>query len=229
MKDGATCTVCGEFKARECFYWRRSGLPYTGCIACQYAKRNKTLAREHRTKFAAYQTSYEKQCSLCKKILPRTEFFKCGDHLSGPCKQCSVIRHREYMKTNAGKESKRLTGLKRRASMIIGSDKWWKTRFSKRYHSVGKTRVTMDWRGMMVMFRSNPYCRYCGISLEPNTVWFDHKMPHSRGGADSLDNLCPCCEHCNVLKGVMSELEFMSFLPTYIARFNRTHSAERWA
>ncbi len=51
------------------------------------------------------------------------------------------------------------------------------------------------------------HCPTCHVELDyrhgrqPNSPEPDHILPHSRGGADSLDNLRIICRTCNIRKG----------------------------
>lgn len=40
-------------------------------------------------------------------------------------------------------------------------------------------------------------CWYCGKSLNPFFVHYDHVIPYSKGGEDSVDNLVTACPPCN--------------------------------
>lgn len=46
----------------------------------------------------------------------------------------------------------------------------------------------LDWRDLVP-----DDCAYCGIACES----WDHVVPMSRGGANTLENLVPCCWPCN--------------------------------
>lgn len=46
--------------------------------------------------------------------------------------------------------------------------------------------------------RDNYKCSYC--KAEKNLT-IDHIIPTSRGGSDSWENMCACCNRCNVFKG----------------------------
>ena len=48
-------------------------------------------------------------------------------------------------------------------------------------------------------------CGYCG---GPGPLYADHRVPLSRGGTNSIDNIIPACGPCNLRKHLMSESEF---------------------
>lgn len=59
--------------------------------------------------------------------------------------------------------------------------------------------------------RATKECPYCGVRL---TVWNlskDHMTPISRGGSDHIDNVTPCCKHCNHVKFTMTADEFSAW------------------
>jgi len=51
-------------------------------------------------------------------------------------------------------------------------------------------------------------CVYCGRLLDISGVSIDHKIPLSRTGLSSFDNLAICCEPCNRTKGDLLESEY---------------------
>lgn len=55
----------------------------------------------------------------------------------------------------------------------------------------------------------NGCCYYCG---KQTALTVDHKMPLSRGGSNSTDNLCMACRFCNSQKGARSEQEYREWL-----------------
>lgn len=45
------------------------------------------------------------------------------------------------------------------------------------------------------------YCWWCGQNLPPQQLTFDHLLPKSRGGSNSLENLRLTCFTCNNKRG----------------------------
>jgi 5-methylcytosine-specific restriction endonuclease McrA len=51
-------------------------------------------------------------------------------------------------------------------------------------------------------------CAYCGTATAKGGRHVEHKMPLSRGGAHSADNLAIACPDCNLRKGTLTAEEF---------------------
>jgi 5-methylcytosine-specific restriction endonuclease McrA len=51
-------------------------------------------------------------------------------------------------------------------------------------------------------------CAYCGAQVD---LTVDHRVPLSRGGDDSMENLIPACLSCNSSKHDRTELEFQAW------------------
>lgn len=69
---------------------------------------------------------------------------------------------------------------------------------------------TDRWRRIreIVFERDNYTCGYCGKYCGKKKIrTIDHKLPKSRGGTDSLDNLVTACKRCNVQKGDRTPIE----------------------
>lgn len=58
-----------------------------------------------------------------------------------------------------------------------------------------------------VIARDGLVCVYCGDQHGPFDL--DHRMPWSRGGQNTVDNLAVACQRCNRSKGALTDLEFM--------------------
>lgn len=58
-----------------------------------------------------------------------------------------------------------------------------------------------------VYLRDGFRCHYCGSDQR---LTLDHKLPVSRGGGHTADNLVTCCKRCNSAKGTRDYSEFRS-------------------
>lgn len=61
-------------------------------------------------------------------------------------------------------------------------------------------------------FGEHPVCYLTGQPIDvykPSTYWFDHIIPVSRGGDNSLDNLGICSKKANIAKSDMTPDEFV--------------------
>lgn len=56
--------------------------------------------------------------------------------------------------------------------------------------------------------RENRRCAYCGTKIGLSEVTVDHKIPLSRGGPDSRENMVCACIGCNKLKADKTVEEF---------------------
>lgn len=52
-------------------------------------------------------------------------------------------------------------------------------------------------------------CAYCGKGLGEVDLLQEHKVPASRGGGYTRDNIVPACPECNLKKGSMTDEEFL--------------------
>lgn len=59
-----------------------------------------------------------------------------------------------------------------------------------------------------VWSRDGMRCRYCGT--ESGQFHLDHRLPWSRGGKHSVENLCVACARCNYEKGALTVEEWLS-------------------
>jgi len=55
-------------------------------------------------------------------------------------------------------------------------------------------------------------CEYCGVKLTRKNLSVDHKIPLSRGGNTSEENLAYCCDKCNNAKGEMDYEEYVALI-----------------
>lgn len=65
---------------------------------------------------------------------------------------------------------------------------------------------------LRIFNRDNGKCKYCGSVLTIKTMTLDHKIPKSKGGVNTDDNLFACCYNCNMLKANMNIETFTRML-----------------
>jgi 5-methylcytosine-specific restriction endonuclease McrA len=51
-----------------------------------------------------------------------------------------------------------------------------------------------------IFLRDRNICQYCEKHFSASELTLDHIVPKSKGGRDSWDNLCACCQKCNKKK-----------------------------
>lgn len=63
----------------------------------------------------------------------------------------------------------------------------------------------------LLLERQSGCCHYCREPLRASKRQrhLDHRIPLSRGGAHTPDNLCWACQSCNLRKGALTEAEFL--------------------
>lgn len=62
---------------------------------------------------------------------------------------------------------------------------------------------------LMSLRLANFQCTYCAIALNPNKWEVDHYKPFSKGGRNTFENIVPCCNVCNKMKGTLLPEEFI--------------------
>ncbi len=55
-------------------------------------------------------------------------------------------------------------------------------------------------------------CYYCGRRVPPEELTMDHKIPLSRGGLSTRENIVPACKECNSKKKYLSPWEWEEYL-----------------
>lgn len=73
-----------------------------------------------------------------------------------------------------------------------------------------KRHIPTDWAELLASSRG--VCTYCRTHVGIDALTRDHKVPLSRGGSDSIENLTPSCLPCNVSKSNLTAVEYIAFL-----------------
>jgi 5-methylcytosine-specific restriction endonuclease McrA len=210
MSMDKTCTGCGLSKPPDEFYSVKSG-KYAGrllaqCRACYHIRNQRALAKIPRKwKWHTHlATETEKACTRCERIKPRADFHvRKSGRLAGRiyewCKECC----REAVRVH-----KRLRPLAYKA--------WQANLWGRKQHD-GTPRIGITWSlvtesDLVVLLRDQQgQCGYCGLVLSSN--WqTDHRIPLSRGGAHTIDNLVAVCAPCNRRKWTQTDEEYLTTL-----------------
>lgn len=186
---------------------RRAKLAYVNKIRQQnpnfqsqrYAKSK--LAKDRRAAQAAKNLKPgQRICSRCRFVRPQQDFptTRTGD-VSTMCNKCYTV----------------VTG-----GCDLSSDVFWKRLASTINVRAKKRAQTYDSQFSLVtpqQLRSiyaqqGGKCRYCGLQLNALIMAHDHKVPLSRGGAHSKDNLQLLCHNCNVSKFTMTDQQYQLYV-----------------
>ena len=79
--------------------------------------------------------------------------------------------------------------------------------YRARKKSAGGTFSGMEWLALVERYGGR--CGYCGAA---GVLHADHRIPLSRGGMNSIDNIIPACNRCNARKAKLTEAEFRARL-----------------
>jgi 5-methylcytosine-specific restriction endonuclease McrA len=117
-------------------------------------------------------------------------------------------RVREYKLRDKEKHAERI-----RNYMI----QWWKEHPEKRriYEHNRKARKrenggTLTFGELNEQFElQEGLCFYCGRLLDDNSTHIDHRVPISRGGSNSIENIALSCPSCNLKKHTKTDIEFL--------------------
>jgi 5-methylcytosine-specific restriction endonuclease McrA len=155
----------------------------------------------------------EKECTNCKQTKPADEFYKDKrrrDGLYSWCKECFNAHARTAYHLNIDKERAR--------SRIYGQSEAGRKNSRKRcrrWYYKNHERAKLLARNNQARRRSNDteiinyesilkrdgyVCYLCGLPVKPEDINFDHKIPLSRGGAHTEENIGVTHEWCNKSK-----------------------------
>lgn len=155
-------------------------------------------------------------CTVCTKARPIKDFL--SSYGNGKlCKVCCECRARIYA---PGAKGERVFGpsfWKRKAN-IQNSRLLARARKEAPETTIFDLSDTVDAADLAKLYEEQGHkCCYCGAELS-EALQVDHKIPRSRGGCNTIDNICLACSDCNRLKWTMTADEFIEFLYSYAQR-----------
>lgn len=78
-----------------------------------------------------------------------------------------------------------------------------------------KVKGNVSFEKLMFTMAYNKYCNtcyYCGVNLTKEKKTIDHKVPIIFGGVSILENIVPCCKHCNEEKSNLTDIQYKQYL-----------------
>lgn len=167
-----------------------------------------------------------KECGRCKKIFELSEFRKdCTrwDGLYPYCKKCAKEKDNKTYRKNPERKYEIVLEYQRKTGLI----RKYKP-YKPEYYSSEKSKIKKAQRDLRrrILFKNaniknsvtkntklelikkyNGKCAYCGIDcLEKYHI--EHKIPLSKGGENTIDNLALSCPNCNWSKQRKTDIEF---------------------
>lgn len=145
-------------------------------------------------------------CRTCGKE------FKVSNHYRFVCSdECRKIINDINVKNHASAEENKA---KRRqhAKEIRNTEKGYI--YSLFARNRGRGNCSFTYEEIKELYNSTNKCFYCGREVKPFTVdkQIDHKIPISRGGKNSIENMVICCKACNSGKCDKTDVEYKNYL-----------------
>lgn len=158
-------------------------------------------------------------CTVCLKPKPIKNFIG-SKSLTKPCKICNECRARIYAKgihDNGALDAKFWDSKSKRLNqMVVQQLRKEKDKPDLTVFDLSKQYITAA--ELVRLYNEQDHkCYYCGATLD-EYLHIDHKLPRSKGGTNTVGNICMTCPDCNRLKWTRTEEEFISFLKPYAER-----------
>ncbi len=153
----------------------------------------------------------KKVCSRCQRSLPVADFHKRGDGLQSMCKACKkdadderyATRRDEILTRQRAQKAAQRVGPER--DHILSRERAWRqtptgqlkvnrSGRARRARVKGATRHASRAELAARLEEYGGKCAYCAFA--DHEEW-DHYIPVSRGGTDTIENLFPSCRACN--------------------------------
>lgn len=218
-----TCSKCGETKPDSEFYTAPSFV-CKGCKRSYSHSKYAPLKKETKLKRSqSYNSSGQKRCKKCGKYQNTSEYsphpthWDRLDHICKSCHRADYFEHRSQ-RTDKSKPAQREWYTKNKDKKQKQGRAWrqnnrdkahiiWHRYKSKKYNAPC-TLTDQEWKDILDQYsHSCAYCHASNVSLQK-----EHKIPVSRGGGFTKENIIPSCKSCNSRKGAMTYDEFIDHL-----------------
>ena len=167
-----------------------------------------------------------KRCGHCHELLQINEFNKDKtrkDGLSSSCKNCIREKDRNTYKKDPKKKYEKVKEYMKKVGTFYEYHPYnpayyssEKSKQKKRARDLNrrllkkkadaKEKIT-DETIRQLLDKYDNKCAYCGKDIKDEYT-IDHKLPLSRCGDNSFDNLALVCKHCNCSKHTKTDIEF---------------------
>lgn len=202
------CARCGNEKSETEFYVSKKSkngyTSYCKSCCCQIQKHHRNPTE---IEIPPRQVKTHKQCSLCKEIKPFSEFSPrkrkdTKDGIASRCKLCNKKLSRKSYSSNPEiyrqytREYRKRTGYK---PLYKPSPR----RVAAHNHRARKLGVVgilhpQEWEDLKKKYSYT--CLACKKQEPEINLVFDHIIPLSKGGTNTIDNVQPLCFSCNAKK-----------------------------
>ncbi len=204
------CTKCNESKDQSHFYVNpKTNRRQSWCVKCRRElERKRRLSRGITPKIFSEIKDGRKLCLNCNKFKLFIHFSPSYAGIGGLisyCKKCQRNRFRNRDRGRIHTASYR----KRNHERYKSSNR---IRQFKRIHLCEVTSDGTLTDDVLKEIYSEKFCHYCDEYTIKSNRTLDHKIPLSRGGSHSKNNVVMACNTCNCSKSDKTDVEFMLYL-----------------
>jgi len=197
--------ACGALRT----YFREDHLVYK----LRHPERQREVAREANRRWRASDIEHAREVARANGHL---YYERHPERVLANCRAWAANNPERNRKIRAGINRRR--HLKFREALNARNREWYKQHPGKHAEYSLKSRARRvgadgsytqeEFRELCSIFEYR--CAYCGrAESTAGPLGPDHIVPLAKGGDNSIDNILPCCQHCNFSKGDKSLDEFL--------------------
>ena len=195
-----TCLECHE--VFFVFPSRRNRRFCSHVCAVNYNWRNNQNCSAHKKK--------DKVCKQCGTRFTKPANHKKAIFCSEQCRLDWIKEHRQC--PDCGKERCKLHAREKSRKWQAAATKKERKARSMQISFRHASNETLPLKDARALIEDPPICNYCKLQIPWHSLSIDHKIPKSRGGSDTRDNLAWCDYDCNIMKGNLTDSEFIALL-----------------
>ena len=173
---------------------------------CKFCK-NQIRQERYLSLYKKIPSTATKVCKRCGAELPYARFqvdLKAKDGYRNVCKECDGKRIKARREFNKRHIPNHVSWARKAA------------RVNNRCAKISNDKISGN-ELRQIYLSQNQKCAYCHVELG-SEFQVEHKIPLSRGGRNTIDNICLSCADFNRLKWTRTHDEFITFLEEYKKR-----------